>query len=299
MSNVVSERNAVSEPLQPRRIGSVVIPAHNEAAVIRRSLDALFTGIERTELDVVVVCNGCTDATAELARSSGHPVHVLELSSASKAAALRAGDGAASGFPRLYLDADVVLYGHVARRLLQRLTAHAVAARPPIKFDTDRASLLVRGYYRARARIPTLHGALWGAGIYGLSEAGRSRFGEFPDLVNDDLWVDRHFGRGEVDVVDCPPVVVTAPRRTHDLLQVLRRSYRGNGEQMAAHHCDRPVPKTTAFTLRDLGRLVAKNPAAALDAVIYVSFAIGARLALVLAPMRTVSWERDESSREA
>ncbi len=60
-------------------LGSVVIPAHDEAAVIGRCLDALFTGFEPGELDVVVVCNGCTDDTASAARASGHPVRVVEL----------------------------------------------------------------------------------------------------------------------------------------------------------------------------------------------------------------------------
>jgi hypothetical protein len=287
-----------TQPAAPRRMGSVVIPAHNEAAVIRRSLDALFTDVDPAELDVVVVCNGCTDGTADLARSSGHPVRVLELSSQSKAAALRAGDSAAVAFPRLYLDADVVLFGSAARRLLQRLRSNAVAARPPITFDSDRSSVLVRRYYRARARIPSLHGSLWGAGVYGLSEAGRSRFGEFPDLVGDDLWVDCHFGREEVDIVDCLPLRLTAPRRPRDLMQVLRRTYRGNGEQMAGNRADQPAPKTTAVTLRDLGRLVATSPVSALDAAIYAAFAVGGRLSVRLSPMNGVHWERDESSRQ-
>jgi hypothetical protein len=43
----------------PFPIGFVVIPAHNEAAVIRRSLDALLAGFAPNELHVVVACNGC------------------------------------------------------------------------------------------------------------------------------------------------------------------------------------------------------------------------------------------------
>src|ERR1035438_1575828 len=85
-----------------RLIGSVVIPAHDEAGVIRRCLDSLFTGFKPGELNVVVVCNGCRDDTAMLARASGHPVRVIELVRASKAAALRAGDAVALAFPRLY-----------------------------------------------------------------------------------------------------------------------------------------------------------------------------------------------------
>ena len=45
-------------------------PGARRGAVIGRCLDALFTGFLEGELDVVVVCNGCTDETAALARSS-------------------------------------------------------------------------------------------------------------------------------------------------------------------------------------------------------------------------------------
>src|SRR5262245_41771727 len=121
-------------------VGSVVIPAHNESVAIGRCLEALFTGVAPGELDVVVVCNGCADNTADLARSTGHPARVLELEAASKPAALRAGDGLARAFPRIYLDADVVLYGSAARAVLGRLRAGAVAARPPIRYDTTSSS---------------------------------------------------------------------------------------------------------------------------------------------------------------
>ena len=211
-------------------LGSVVIPAHDEAAVIGRCLDALFTGFQEGELDVVVVCNGCSDETAALARSSRHPVRVAKLRSASKPAALRWGDAAAREFPRLYLDADVVLPGSAARVVLERLRSGALAARPPIRYEASGASAPVRSYYRARSRVPAVLGSLWGAGVYGLSATGRSRFGPFPDVVADDLWVDRLFDEGEVEIVDSAPVVVSVPRRSRDLLRVLRRTYRGKRE---------------------------------------------------------------------
>ena len=119
---------------------------------------------------MIVVCNGCADDTAELARSSGHPVRVIELEAASKPAALRAGDEAALALPRIYLDADVVLPGASARAVLERLRAGAIAARPPIRYDSSGSSAPVRSYYRARSRVPALLESLWGAGVYGLSE---------------------------------------------------------------------------------------------------------------------------------
>jgi glycosyltransferase involved in cell wall biosynthesis len=280
----------------------VVIPAHNEAAVIRRCLDALFSGFEPRELEVVVVCNGCTDDTATLARSSGHPVCVVELAAASKPAALRAGDLEARAFPRLYLDADVVLPGSAARRVLERLRSGAVAARPPIRYDSGRSSAPVRSYYRARSKVPAVLGSLWGAGVCGLSEPGRGRFGVFPDVVADDLWLDQQFDRDEVEIVDCAPVVVAVPRRTRDLLRVLRRTYRGKAEIRSANGEKNRARDTTASAVRDVTRLVAAGPSAALDAATYAAFAAGARLALALTPDGAVSvagrrWERDGSSR--
>lgn len=286
----------------PEPLLSVVIPAHNEAQVIRRCLNALFTGVEPGELDVIVVCNGCVDETATVARSSGHPVRVLELPTASKAAALRAGDVAAHTLPRLYLDADVVLSGSSARKLAERLTAGVIAARPPAVYSSGQSSAPVRSYFRARSRMPSLQWSLWGAGVYGLSAAGRGRFADFPDVMADDLWVNLLFEREEVEIVDCEPVVVTVPRRTRDLVRVLRRTYQGKAENGVGLKGDNRVRETTLTTLRDLRRLAASGPAAAIDAAAYAAFAARVRLGLALATAIGATatadlWERDDSSR--
>lgn len=295
---------SVSNPASDARpLASVVIPAHNEAGVIGRCLDALFAGIGPGDLDVVVVCNGCRDETAAVARRSGHPVRVFELPQPSKVAALRAGDLAARGFPRLYLDADVVLPGPSARAVACRLAAGALAARPPIRYETAGCSALVRSYYRARSRMPAVMRSLWGAGVYGVSSTGRSRFGLFPDVGADDLWIDRQFERDEIEIVECDPVVVGVPRRTRDLLRVLRRTYRGKAETAPETGADDHARVTTASALGDLSRLFAVGPRAAADAAVYVAFALGARVAIALggrgASASAPGWERDESSRVA
>ena len=276
-------------------LGSVLIPAHNEVAGIRRCLDALFAGVAPGELDVVVVCNGCADDTAAQARSSGHPVRVIELEAASKPAALRAGDEATRALPRIYFDADVVLHGSAARVVLERLRAGAVAARPPVRYASSASSAPVRSYYRARSQVPALLGSLWGAGVYGLSAAGRSRFDAFPDVVADDLWVDRQFARGEIEIVDCAPVEVAVPRGARDLIRVLRRTYRGKAETAGFDPHDR-ARETTLSTLQQLRRVAASGPHAALDSATYTAFAVGARLALAAA-LADGRWERDDSSR--
>lgn len=281
----------------PELLGSVIIPAHNEASVICRCLDTLLAGFEPGELEVIVVCNGCTDNTAGVIRRSRHDVRVLEIAVASKTAALRAGEANLTAFPRLYLDADVLVTSLAVRRVLEFLRApKSLVARPPIKYDTARSSLLVRSYYRARAQVPSVMNAVWGAGAYGLSTDGRSRFADFPDVIADDLFVDRHFTRDEITIVDVHPVTVNVPRRTRDLLRVLRRTYRGNAENhdLATNQVDRS--STTASTLRELRKVAITKPWRALDVMTYVGLAMIARFTLSVTAYH--GWERDDGSRK-
>jgi glycosyltransferase involved in cell wall biosynthesis len=278
---------------QSSPIGSVVIPAHNEAGVIRRCLDALLVGCASGELDVVVSCNGCTDDTADIVRSTWPTVRVIEMTQASKVGALRAADETLSVFPRLYLDADVVLSAMSARLVIDRLRTDSVlAARPPISYDTSGADLLVRSYYRARARVPSLMNSLWGAGVYGLSAAGRARFGPFPDVIADDMFVDQQFKRSEIEIIDSEPVIVTVPQTTRYLFRILRRTYRGNAENRALSGGQE---NTTSSTLRGLVPTILTGPAAVADAVTYVGIAVVARIPLSVSS--SAGWERDESSR--
>jgi glycosyltransferase involved in cell wall biosynthesis len=280
----------------------VLIPAHNEAAVIGRCLHHLFEGTDTGDLEVAVVCNGCDDDTAAVALAIGHPIEVIELDEASKPAALRAGDRRLHAFPRLYLDADVVLPGPTARQVLEHLArTGAVAARPPFRYDAAHSTAIVQRYFRARSRMPTVMGSIWGAGVYGLSAAGRARFGDHPEVVAEDLFVHQQFDSDEIEIVGDEPVVVIAPARFRDLLKVRRRAYRGVVENRAGasepkrkdRRADRPVA-TTASTLRDMLRLCRSLPGA-LDAATYAFVAVSARLYNALGAK--ARWERDESSR--
>lgn len=278
-------------------LGSVIIPAHNEEPVISRCLADLVAGFQPGELEVVVVCNGCSDGTAEAARSSTYPVRVLEVEIPSKTAAIRAGEGAVSSFPRLYLDADVVVTGATVRQVLEHLRAEAgLVARPPIKYDTSRSSTLVRSYYRARRRVPAVMNSVWGAGVYGLSEKARSRFHEYPDVVADDLFVDRHFEPSEIEILKCTPVIVKVPRRLGDLLRILRRTYHGIAEPQPLARNETCGTATTSSTIRDLVRLAVSRPYRALDVCVYIGMAALARLTLRISP--PTAWARDDGSRE-
>ena len=55
---------------------------------------------EPGEMEIIVVCNGCKDDTADVARAFGDPVKVVETEIPSKIKALNLGDEAATCFPR-------------------------------------------------------------------------------------------------------------------------------------------------------------------------------------------------------
>jgi glycosyltransferase involved in cell wall biosynthesis len=275
--------------------GSIVIPAHDEASVIRRCLASLADVVAARDLEVVVSCNGCTDATAQVARSFGW-AHVVETDRASKTVALNFADRVAGSFPRLYVDADVELPGASAAAVIDVLAAGAaLAARPPYLNSPDGATALVRSYYRARTRMTSVHGSLWGAGVYGLSAAGRGRFGDWPDIVADDLFVDRLFAADEIAIVSAEPVVVRTPRDVTNLVNVLRRAQRGKGELAALAAPAGSNPTSTRNTARDLLATAEAGPVAMLDATVYAGLAALARASAQVA--RGPRWERDVSTR--
>lgn len=275
-------------PVEEFPRASVVIPAHDESAVISRTLAPLAPLAEAGRLEVIVVCNGCHDDTAERARAV-RGVRVLESLTPSKTVALNLGDAHASVWPRLYLDADIVAPAEALAPVVRLLSeGGAMAARPSFRVMASSASPLVRSYYRARERMPSTGGALWGAGIYGLSREGHERLGTFPPVTADDLFVDRLFTAAEKAFPATAPVEVTPPRDPAALLRVLTRARRGPAEQGV---------DTAASSLRELARGVS-GPFALADAAVYAAFALAARIRGDRAARTGVSgWERDDSSR--
>src|SRR5690242_6288077 len=154
---------------------SVVVPAHNEERVIAANLHRLLADAQPGEFDIVVVCNGCTDRTADAARAVPN-VRVAELAEAGKPAALAYGDTLAVGFPRLYLDADIALDAASARLLAAAVSEPGVhAAAPSRRFTLDRSPLLVRAYYSVWELLPAVRDGLFGRGAIAVSAAGHER----------------------------------------------------------------------------------------------------------------------------
>lgn len=110
MATVVGERANDSGP--PHLSLSLVIPAYNEARRLDDTLREVETYLQRQpgETEAIVVDDGSTDATAEIARSfvgPGRPIRLLTIPHGGKAAALRAGMEAARLDLIAFSDADL------------------------------------------------------------------------------------------------------------------------------------------------------------------------------------------------
>ncbi len=119
---------------------SVILPAHQEEAGIGACLRGLCAQrlVPGVSHQIVVIANGCTDATAQLARdaapaltTAGWQVLVLETVIGNKIAALNMGDAAATGGMRIYLDADVVIGPGMIEALHTALSGRVRAMQGP------------------------------------------------------------------------------------------------------------------------------------------------------------------------
>lgn len=276
-------------------VTSVVIAAHNEQEVIGACLDALLSDDDGRTLEIVVVANGCTDATAEVARSKSGIV-VIELDEGSKPKALNAGDSIAGSFPRIYLDADIVLPQGCVRGLVAALSnTSGLAATASRLVDARGSSPLVRAYFAVNERLPVYQEGLFGRGVIALSKEGRSRFDRFPLVVADDLYVDSLFKSHEKVQVRDLTVVVSAPTRTRDLLRRLERVRRGNAALREAYS-DRTVEVRKPDRWSWLRDVVAPDPRLWPAGLVYGLFTAYAALAARIGSPTSMAWGRSGST---
>ncbi len=289
---------------------SLLVPAHNEERVIGRCLTSALNGLDPSDIEIAVVCNGCSDGTAERARqvlgsrgfrlcgSGGGSAQVLELAAASKVAALNAGDSALTIFPRVYLDADVELAASTLLAVAHALDGdEAMVASPAVRFAVAGRPWAVRAFYRVWQQTPYLTHGLIGNGVYALSASGRGRFEQFPALTADDLFVQRLFTPQERKIVKCGHYTVHVPRTVRDLVKVRTRVYYGNAElEREGFGGAAPVDSASSALLRIARRSPRNWPALAS----YVAInAVGKLRATRRQRSRVAAvWDRDESSRQ-
>lgn len=245
---------------------SVIIPANNEEALLGACLSSLLASDSPAcPIEIVVVANGCTDRTAEVAQgfmaqaaARGWRMQVLDLTQGGKMRALNAGDAAATLPWRAYLDADVT----VSRGLLNQL-CHALDG-PKARYASGTLRITAQGtvskaYAATYRRVPFMAHGVPGCGLFAVNAAGRARWGKFPDIISDDTYVRLLFR----------PEERVAVRATYDwplvegfraLVKVRRRQDRGV-RQVAALFPDLMANEDKArLGLRGMLHLALRNP---------------------------------------
>lgn len=245
---------------------SVIIPASNEAGYIGACLRHLCAS-DAVGVQVIVVANGCHDATDRFARETfaehlpaGWTSTVLDLAQGSKPGALNAGDAAALHPMRVYLDADV----HVSPGLLSALVTVLDTDAPRYASGTPvipRAqSVVTRAYARFWQKLPFNRTAAPGYGLFAVNAAGRARWSTFPAIISDDTFVRLQFLPAErVQVADpylWPMIEGFAP-----LVRVRRRQDAGGRELNRRYPGLMAREGKPVLTATGLLRLVLADPA--------------------------------------
>lgn len=277
-------------------LASVVIPAHNEERGIAVTLGALLDGCAPGELDVVVVCNGCTDGTAHVVRQSFPQVRLVVIDEPSKTAAVEMGNAQSTAYPRLHLDADIKISWASVQALISALESpgvHAVAPRRVL--DRAGSSRLVNAYYDVWERLPQVESGLFGRGVFMLSAQGQRRVSQLPRLLSDDLAVSEAFAEHERRIVPAATAVVAIPRRTGDLLRRRVRVATGNQQATRLGARSREAvtrPSTLIAMVRFQPALVWRLPT-----FLLVTLVARTRAHRAVRAGDFGTWLRDESSR--
>jgi glycosyltransferase involved in cell wall biosynthesis len=186
---------------------TVLVPAHNEGPWIRDCLAAILASHPLPADiggEVLVLANGCTDDTAESARSmtqaaqsKGWQLRVVEIEQGGKLNALNEGDRHANGAIRVYVDADVIvdpaLLPQIAKRL-NTLQPRYASGRPRI---AKASHWITRAYAGFWSRLPFMTRGVPGFGVFAVNAAGRARWTQWPDIISDDTFARLSFAPDE------------------------------------------------------------------------------------------------------
>ena len=276
---------------------TILIPAHNEASVIARTLKSIFSGNNKEEFKVIVVCNACTDETASVV-AEFCDVALIETDKASKVNALNLGDEKVDdGDIRVYMDADIVMTSSGIVTMVTTLNdENLLAVSPNVKMEYSESSWLVRAYYDIWLQLPYVKKGFMGGGVYALSAEGRKRFDRFPDVISDDGFIRSLFDASEVKRVNNVYSLVYAPKTFLGLIKIKTRSRFGQYDLLAKFpEMQREDKKSYRCALLPL----LKNPLNVPKAIVYlmVNLVCRARAKWQYRNNRKYVWETDASSR--
>ncbi len=113
------------------------IPAHNEEALLPRTLGAIHSAARALDVayEIVVADDSSTDATARVARE--HGARVVSIQARQIASARNAAARAGTGDRVVFLDADTAISPGVLRSILRALDAGAAGGGALVAFDGE------------------------------------------------------------------------------------------------------------------------------------------------------------------
>ena len=114
---------------------SFIVPAYNEERLLGATLQAINQAVQALDepCEVIVVDDGSTDRTADIARE--HGAQVVTVAHRQIAATRNAGARAARGDVFIFVDADTLVHEALVRLALQALRHGAVGGGTVVRFD--------------------------------------------------------------------------------------------------------------------------------------------------------------------
>lgn len=272
---------------------AVIVPAFNEEKVIAATLEHLLNDAKPGEFQVTVVCNGCHDQTAKVAREVPGDIKVIELVEASKTAAINAGLKGVRSSKIVLLDSDIRISTDDCRALAGALDSPGIdAAIGYMDINDSGCQGSVKAFYRVWSRHPYVRNGKFAA-AFAVSRKAMDNIGVLPNVIADDTYLKRMIPEDRVAVVEGVHFRVNVPKDIGTLIRVRSRVRRGN-RQLTNHATRRQnssAGKKGSFLLS-----VCREPSLWRDIPAYLAVSLAAR---VLALKTTSTWERDVTTRQA
>src|SRR3989338_861920 len=119
---------------------SIIIPAHNEEGYLQKTINSI-KGQTLQDYEMIVVTNGCTDKTEELAKKNiDAKTRHLSLPKPNVSVARNAGALNAQGETLLFLDADTQLASDALEKIKEQSTEEYAVATTLARPDSEKVS---------------------------------------------------------------------------------------------------------------------------------------------------------------
>lgn len=275
-------------------MATIIIPAHNEATVIKRCIDSVIN--QENAETIIIACNGCSDNTAEIVRNDYPSLICLDIEKASKTNALNEAEKHITSYPVFYLDADTQLGQGDVQKITQYFEENPtlLLAAPTPNIDTTKSSWFVKQYYKIWLNLPYISDGVIGTCSFIMNKEGRKRFDQFPDIINDDGYVRCCFESHERQNIEGTSIHIQAPKDLYSLIKIKSRARLGNMQLNALKLCNKPKEANYQDSLSK--KLLSKQFIAT-SVYIAIALLIRIRAKSQLNNIDNYTWEKDLSSR--